>query len=253
MRNKQAEPRHGVQAIARAAAILRALETAPAGLSLSEIAAATELPKSTVHRIAGALAEEDLLVQSGDGRIGLGSAVARLAAAGREALSERLRPVLAELRRRLDETVDLAVLDGRAVRFVDQVPAPRRLRAISAVGESFPLHCTANGKALLATMSPERVESLLPPRLPRLTPRTLVSRAEVLRELEVIRRDGVAFDREEHTEGICAIGAAVHDPAGPAAAISVPVPTQRFAGREKELSEAVRATAAAASALLSGD
>ena len=244
--------RQGVQSIARAAAILRSLEGSPTGLSLSEIAGATELPISTAHRIVSALLDEELLAQGADGRIRLGSAVARLAAAGREALAERLRPLLVELRQELDETVDLAVLDGAGVRFVDQLPAPRRLRAVSSVGEAFPLHCTANGKALLAALPRERVETLLPNRLPRLTPQTISSRTGLLSELDRAREAGVAFDREEHTEGICAVGAAILEDESPVAAISVPVPAQRFAGRERELGDAVRATARRATTLLSG-
>jgi DNA-binding IclR family transcriptional regulator len=240
----------GVQSIARAAAILRALERAPEGLGLGPLAAAVELPKSTVHRLVGALAEEELVDQGEDGRVRLGGGLARLAAAGREALADRLRPVLVELRRELDETVDLAVLDGAGARFVDQVPAPHRLRAASAVGEVFPLHCTANGKALLAALPEERVAALLPERLPRLTPRTIASREDLLEQLRAVRRDGFAVDREEHTEGICAVGAAVLDAAGPVAAISVPVPAQRFGGREGELAEKVRAAAARGSKLL---
>lgn len=240
--------RHGVQAIARAGSILRALEASPAGLGTSELAAATGLPKSTVHRLVAALAEEDLVAQGGDGRARLGSGITRLATAGREALSERLRPIVLDLRRRLDETVDLAVLDGAAVRFVDQVPAPRRLRATSAVGELFPLHCTANGKALLAAMAPEQVEALLPARLERFTAVTIASRTELLAELEQVREAGLAFDREEHTEGICAVGVAIGANSG--AAISVPVPAQRFYGREEELAAAVRSAGEAAARAL---
>jgi DNA-binding IclR family transcriptional regulator len=243
--------RHGVQAIARAAAVLRALERAPEGLTLGQIATATELPKSTAHRIVGALVEEDLLAQSADGRARLGGGIARLGAAGREAIGDRLRPVLLELRRELDETVDLAVLDGSSVRFVDQVPAPRRLRAMSSVGEVFPLHCTANGKALLAAMSEQQAIALLPKRLPRLTPHTLATRDELLTELDRIRDGGVAYDREEHTEGICAVGATVSDGADPAAAaISIPVPSQRFRGHEPRLAAALRNAAATATSLL---
>jgi DNA-binding IclR family transcriptional regulator len=248
----EGERRRGVQAIARAAAVLRALEAAPAGLGTSELAIATGLPKSTVHRLVAALAEEDLIAQGSDGRARLGPGIARLATAEREALGERLRPVLLDLRRQLDETVDLAVLDGAAVRFVDQVAAPRRLRAVSAVGELFPLHCTANGKALLAAMPESRAASLLPARLERFTPHTIVSRAELLTELAQVRSRGVALDREEHTEGICAAGAPIADGAEAVAAISVPVPAQRFRGREDELAAAVRDAAEAARRLFDG-
>lgn len=243
--------RQGVQAIARAGAILRALEANPQGLGLGELATAVELPKSTAHRLVAALADEDLLVQGPGGKVRLGGGLARLAAAGLEVLSGLLRPVLLELRRELDETVDLAVLEGAGVRFVDQLPAPRRLRATSAVGEIFPLHCTANGKALLAAMPDEQALALLPERLPRLTRQTIVTRQAMRAELARIRTTGVAFDREEHTEGICAVGAAVGDASGPVAAISVPVPTQRFRGRERHLAAAVSGAAGYARQALS--
>lgn len=243
--------RDGIQVIARAAAVLRALERAPEGLALGEIATAVELPKSTVHRLVAALASEDLVTQERGGRVRLGGGIARLAAAARENLADRLRPVLLELRRDLDETVDLAVLDGAGVRFIDQLPAPRRLHAASAVGAVFPLHCTANGKALLAAMPEERTLALLPSRLPRFTPSTIVSREGLRSELAQVRAAGVAFDREEHTEGICAVGAAVLDGTGPVAAISVPVPTPRFEGNEKLLAGKVTVAAATASGLCS--
>jgi DNA-binding IclR family transcriptional regulator len=89
--------------------------------------------------------------------------------------------------------------------------------------------------------------------LERFTEQTVTSRSELLAELAGIRSSGVAFDLEEHTDGICAVGSAVSDPAGPAGAISVPIPTQRFADRREECAEAVRAAAAAGSRLLGGD
>jgi DNA-binding IclR family transcriptional regulator len=252
-RNEAHEPssrRQGVQAIARAAALLRALEHAPEGLPLGRLAAAVELPKSTVHRLVGALAEEDLVTYDWGGDVRLGAALVRLGAAGREALPDRLRPLLLDLRQALEETVDLSVLDGPSVRFVDQVPAPHRLRATSAVGERFPLHCTANGKALLAAMPAVEVATLLPKRLQRLTPHTIVTHEALLAELEQVRTHGVAFDREEHTEGICAAGVAIVDAGRPIAAISVPVPVQRFHGREDELAAQLHSAAVAGSKLL---
>ena len=239
--------RSGVQAIARAGAVLRALECAPEGLALVELAAAVGLPKSTTHRIVAALAAEDLVSTGGRSRIMLGGGLLRLAAATRRTLVSEMRPVLAELGGALEETVDLAVLDGATVRFVDQLPAPHRLGAVSAVGVSFPLHCTANGKALLAALSDDRVLALLPARLERMTPATITSRSAFLAELEQIRHRGVAFDREEHTEGVCAVGAAVLDGDGPLAAISVPVPTPRFRGHERRYARSVKAAAKHAS------
>ncbi len=142
--------------------------------------------------------------------------------------------------------VDLAVLDGSVARFVEQIAAPHRLRAVSAVGAAFPLHCTANGKALLAALPAEHALSLLPARLERFTANTIVTRKALLAELDEVRSSGIAHDREEHTEGICAVGAAVLDPAGaPVAAISIPVPSQRFQGNEAHCAASLRAAIAA--------
>ncbi len=62
--------------------------------------------------------------------------------------------------------------------------------------------------------------------------------------VETIRESGIAFDREEHTTGICAAGFAVAVPFGGYAAVTVPMPSQRFAGREKQICAALRAVAA---------
>ncbi len=243
--------REGVQAIARAGSVLRALEAHPRGLALGELAQAVALPKSTVHRLVAALSTEQLLGTGADGSIVLGDGLVRLAAAGSRPLEDRLRPALAQLHAQLGETVDLAVRDGSQMRFVDQLPAAHRLRAVSAVGETFPLHCTANGKAMLAALSDRRALALLPGRLPRPTRNTIHTRAALLDELQRARASGVAFDREEHTIGISAVGAAVLEADGRAvAAISVPVPTARFAGAEQRYARAAAAAAREASRLL---
>src|SRR5919205_3006570 len=153
----------GVQVIARAAQILRALDGEPHGLSLSQLSERLDLPRSTVHRVVTALSTEGLLASaSPNGRVRLGPEIARLALASRRELRLELRPYLQRLFETLNETVDCAVLDGDHLRFIDQIPAPHRLRAVSAVGATFPLHCTANGKAVLASLDDEAVKGLLP-------------------------------------------------------------------------------------------
>jgi DNA-binding IclR family transcriptional regulator len=133
------------------------------------------------------------------------------------------------------------VLIGDHVSFIDQVAAPHRLRAVSAVGGSFPAHCTANGKALLAAYRDDALRKLLPPELEASTPNTNIDREALIDELGTVRGAGYAVDREEHTLGICAIGAVVNDALGPVAAVSVPVPTQRFIGNEQSLAGALLA------------
>jgi len=220
--------------------ILRALDGEPQGLSLSQLAKRVDLPRSSVHRIVTALSAEGLLAAaSPNGRVMLGPEIGRLAAGRREFWRE-LRPYMERLFYLLGETVDCSVLDGDHVRFVDQIPGRHRLRAVSVVGSSFPLHSTANGKAILAELSAEELARLLPGRLKRYTDNTITSPGVLTRELARIREAGVAFDHEEHTIGISAAGIALRDPSGDFAALTVPMPTQRFAGNEDEVAAALR-------------
>lgn len=250
--SKHLTPTSGMQLISRAARIMRALADHAAGLTLSELAVTVGLPKSSAHRIVGALQAEQLVSPGANGKLRLGAGAAHLAAGARGALRDQLRPYLDRLARTTGETVDLAVLEDDAMRCIDQIPAPHRLRAVSVIGATFPLHCTANGKALLAVLSREQVATLLPPRLPALTPHTITTRSELWTELDRVRADGVAFDREEHHVGIVAVGAVVADAFGPLGAISIPTPTTRFVGRERELAAIVRTTCQEATRALGG-
>jgi DNA-binding IclR family transcriptional regulator len=223
-----------VQVIARAASILGALGDSPGGLSLAQIARVTTLSRSTVHRIVVALCKQDY-VRSTDSGYQLGSALLRLAEASRSNFELDLTPFLVELSRELRETVDLSQLTGQTVTFVHQVIAMRRLRAVSGIGISFPLYCTAPGKAILAALGPASTKRLLPERFERFTPSTHPDLASLERELDEVRRTGIAYDREEHTLGICAIGMALQASDQNWYAVSVPLPAQRFYGQESRL------------------
>ena len=223
-----------VQVIARAASILGALGDSPGGLSLAQIARVTTLSRSTVHRIVVALCKQDY-VRSTDSGYQLGSALLRLAEASRSNFELDLTPFLVELSRELRETVDLSQLTGQTVTFVHQVIAMRRLRAVSGIGISFPLYCTAPGKAILAALGPAATKRILPERFERFTPSTHPDLASLERELDEVRRTGIAYDREEHTLGICAIGMALQASDQNWYAVSVPLPAQRFYGQESRL------------------
>jgi DNA-binding IclR family transcriptional regulator len=232
-----------VQVIARAAAILRALEDTPQGLSLGQIARKVALARSTVQRIVAALEAEKLLIAaSPTGRVRLGPALLRLAASVETDFVALARPFLRELSAALRETVDLSALRKAQMVFIDQVVGPQRLRTVSAVGELFPLHCSAPGKATLAALPDGEIERLIGAEYERRTPHTLVRLAPLLANLTQVREDGIAFDRQEHTLGICAAAVALRDPLGNAVSISVPVPSQRFEGREAEIADGLLRT-----------
>jgi DNA-binding IclR family transcriptional regulator len=225
-----------VQVIARAAAILRALEDEVDGLSLGQIAQRVSLARSTVQRIVAALeAEKFVIAASPTGRVRLGPTILRLAASARTDFVAVARPFLTQLCNELKETVDLSVIKKDHLVFIDQVIGSQRLRAVSAVGETFPLHCTANGKAYLAGLDDAAVARLIGTTYEQRTPRTITRLDELLRELKIVRKTGVAIDREEHTHGICAAGIVTRDPLGNIVAISVPVPAQRFSKHQRHI------------------
>jgi DNA-binding IclR family transcriptional regulator len=233
----------GVQVIARAATILRVLEDEGDGLSLGQIAQRVNLARSTVQRIVGALAlEKFVIAASPNGRVRLGPAILRLAASARTDFVAEARPFLVRLSGELQETADLAVVKNDHLVFVDQVIGSQRLRAVSAVGETFPLYCTANGKAYLAELEAAAIERLIGSNYQRRTPHTLTRLDDLLRDLKSVRKTGVAIDREEHTQGICAAGVVTRDPLGNILAISVPVPAQRFHAQQKHILDRLRAT-----------
>ena len=232
--------RNLVQVIGRAAAILRALEGEPDGLSLGQLAQRCSLARSTVQRIAGALeAEKLLMAASPTGRMRLGPALLRLASSVQTDLATLAGPVIKRLSNELGETVDLASLRRDHLIFIHQVVGSHRLRAVSAIGDTFPLYCTANGKAVLAQMDDTAVASLVGTELPRRTPHTLTTLRALLSDLARIRKTGLAFDRQEHTLGICAAGVALTDSSRNQIAISVPVPSQRFDGQEAAITSAL--------------
>jgi len=232
----------GVQVIARAAEVLRALEGVEQGLSLGQLSKQVELPKSTVQRIVAAL-EREKFVMSATPQPGvrLGPALVRIARSVSYKLTEIAHPALAAMAQRIGETIDLAVLDGTKAVFVDHIEDKQHhLRFVSAIGLSIPLHCSANGKAILAAMDEDelqRIKKILP--LKRYTPSTICNWTQLEKELNNIRRAGVAFDNEEHTEGVSAIGASIIGPGGENAALSIPIPSVRFRDKVDEMRAAL--------------
>lgn len=219
--------RNGIQVIARAAAVLRTLKEAPGGMSLGQIAERVDLPRSTVQRIVQALQEERLVITSGTaGGVRLGPELHALAGAAHYNIVDQLRPFLQELMEETGETVDLSVLRGGRMIFLDQVQGTHRLRAISSVGEVFPVTSTANGRACLALLSEAEARKLAENEWDRLG----LTRdwPALSRALTKARAHGLAEDHDDHTEGISALGFAFADSVGDLHAVSIPVPSPRY-------------------------
>lgn len=231
--------RIGVQVIARAAEICRELATATDGLTTAELVERLGLSRPTVYRILRALMDEDFVRQVAAGRYAVGPAFLVIGGSSYRGLRHDLRPFMKDLSNELGETIDLAVLDSGEALFVDQYVAVQGLRVVAHMGARLPLYCTASGKALLAELSPGEAERELPETLQAYTPSTGTDRTALLRELEEVRRTGVAYDHEEYVMGVCAVATPVRDAVGAVGALTVEVPATRFSGREDTLTRAV--------------
>jgi DNA-binding IclR family transcriptional regulator len=229
----------GIQVISRAVAILRVCKLNNDGLSLGDIADALKLPRSTVQRIVGALVAEGLLQNGGAARsIRLGPEIHALSDAHRVNIVEVAHPFLKSLSEQTGETVDLALYKCDHMIFIDQVVGSQRLRAISSVGEQFPVHNTANGKASLALLDEATTNQIL-----KALPSTVKVNVKALKnELQLARKYGIAIDDEDHSPGISAIGTAFKDATGAIYAVSIPMPSFRFKANKKRFSPLLLST-----------
>ena len=183
-----------------------------------------------MQRIVQALAEGGFLTAGNRAKsIALGPDLLAMGADATGNVVELVQPILKSLAEQTEETVDLARFNRDHMVFINQFPGAHRLQAVSAVGDIFPMHCTANGKAALAQLGDGSLPKILGSALKMYTNNTIRNYDELLKDINDIRETSLAVDNEEHTLGICAIGMAFTDQARQAYAVSIPIPTVRFA------------------------
>jgi len=244
--------RDGIQVIARVADILRHLSTVTDGLTPQELADRSGIPRPTIYRIAKALATEDFVRLLPSGKLVVGPGLMGVAISSRRGIRHEVSPFLKQLSIELDETADLAVLYAGEALYVDQYVSPHVLRIVAHIGGRLPLHCTANGKALLASLTPEQMDSVLPAKLERLTPNTITDRRHLREEVQRVRLTGLSFDLEEYAIGVVAVGAYVRDALGDVVSLAAVVPMARFRVDEDAIVAAVARTREQAQAVLLG-
>src|SRR5260370_36207698 len=158
-----------------------------------------------------------------------------------ESLRKMSRPVLQKLWLATGETVNLAILDGQQILYLDVIESSHTFRFASQVGARRPLYCTALGKAMIAYLSAEEMQELVPSlTFERLTPRTIIQPAKLKKELAKIRAQGYALDDEEAGLGGRCIAAPIFDAGGKIiAGMSVSGPLTRITGEKVTLVAAI--------------
>ena len=219
--------------------VLRILETlheAPAGLQLKDVALQTSINKSTAYRFLAHLEHEGYVFRDVTGAYAIGVRLARLASGTsyQTTLRKISRPILQQLWKATGETVNLAVMDGREVLYLDVMESSHTFRLVSQVGLRRPVYCTALGKVMLAFIPEEEQQYFFEGMtFERFTPHTLKGAAQLRKEFASIRQRGYSIDNEEAYLGSRCIGAPIFESSGKiAAALSVSGPTTRVT-REK--------------------
>ncbi|MGA8113352.1 MAG: IclR family transcriptional regulator, partial [Actinocatenispora sp.] len=217
-----ADPRRRPQArnqsssLRRALAILAHVERhgGGRGVSLSDVAIALSLNKSTILRLAAPLQEAGLLTRDAEtGRFRLGLGALHLGQAYLSTLD--LRTVAAErlraLQRGSQQTCHLVVYDGTQVVYIDKVENEANVRMGSRVGSRAPMYCTAVGKAILAWLDEPVVDAVVDAGLPAVTAYTITAPDRLRTELERIRQRGYSVDDRENEVDVRCVAAPIFD------------------------------------------
>ncbi|MEX1210094.1 MAG: IclR family transcriptional regulator [Candidatus Nanopelagicales bacterium] len=222
-----------LSSVRNAARLLKEFGRGDREIGVTELSRRLGIGKSTAHRLLSTLADERLLEQdphTGAYRLGLAMYELGASVALHTDLHEACSPVLDQLRNATRETVQVAVLDGREVVYVERRESPQTLRLFGRVGHRNSAHCTSTGKVLLAALPLEVLEATLRGwRLERKTPYTITDPRALRSGLEEVRHRGWAENIGESELGAASIAAAIRDERGDViAALSIVGPVQRL-------------------------
>ncbi|WP_104091925.1 IclR family transcriptional regulator [Arthrobacter sp. GMC3] len=236
------------QSLIRALGLMSQLAEQPA--TLDELAATSDVHKTTVMRLLHSLEDEHFLVRNAAGQFQLGRKLFELSSRALELrdLRQIARPHLAKLNDATGHTVHLAELEGAEVVYIDKFESHHPVRMYSRIGLTAALHSAAVAKIILADMPRSRqVHIAAGLDYIKMTENTLTTPEELLNELSLVREQGWAQDRSEHESFVHCVAAPIRDASGSvvgAASISVPVVLLDYEGLLKLLPVLINGTQA---------
>jgi IclR family KDG regulon transcriptional repressor len=224
-----------LSSVQNAARLLKEFGSAEDELGVTELARRLGLGKSTVHRLLATLTAERILEHdpvTGTYRLGLMMWELGARVSVHRVLHDAATTVIEELRNATKETVQVAVLDGREVVYVERLESPHTLRLFGRVGHRNWAHCTSTGKVLLAFLPERRLQVLLEGWRPeRRTEATICDLPQLRAELDRVRAQGWAENIGESVPGAASVAAPVRNARGEViAAVSLAGPTMRVDG-----------------------
>lgn len=225
--------------LSRGLIVLSAIADSKAPMRFAELQSTLDVPKATLHRILGSLQLEDMVrFDEASQTYQVGYRLLELAnmAWRKSDVRELAYPLMLDLVEITGESVQLAVLVDTNAVYLSQVESEHSVRYTVSVGDKSPAYCSGVGKAILAELPDDQLKELIDSiEFKRYTQQTLTSPVMLSRQLKEIKKQGYAFDMEEHQHGIRCVAAAIVDSVGmPVAAISVTAPTFRVTDSDFE-------------------
>lgn len=230
---KKAKPNYPIKVLDKSLSLLELLLQKGSSMNMIELSEKLGFYPSTTHRILDTLKHRGYVEQDPHTQkyqLGLKVLELGMAKLHQMDLIREVTPYLKELVNQCNETVHLGVLEEGEVLYLAKEESSQTIRMCSYVGKRTPLYCSALGKVLLAYLSAEERKKILEEKvLSRLTENTITDKRELEKELDKVREQGFALDREENEKDVRCVAAPIRNHQGKViAAISISSPIFRL-------------------------
>jgi DNA-binding IclR family transcriptional regulator len=230
--------KYNVPALERANAVLSLLSQDPYRWKLSDLSKELGISKSTLYSLLVTMERLKWINRDRNDAYAIGSTMGQFGSAffRQYDLIEDFQRLADPIMRRLQESIQLAILDGSDVLYLAKVEASSPVQMVSGPGVRFPAHATGLGKSLLTGFNEEQIRSLFPQeKLSRVTVHTIVSRETLIEEVIAGRQAGYTNDIQEGVMGFCCVAAPIRRPNGNiAAAVSCSMPIHHWEGKKDQ-------------------
>lgn len=228
-----------ILAVKRALQLLNLYSQQGPGLGISDIARHMDIHKSVVHKLLVTMESEDWVYQNPeDGRYYLGLKPLKLSQAVPNRFNFRAaaKRIMEELVEKSQETSTLTILDVSYTSgiCIELVECSQSVRHVSEIGREIPLHAGASGLIMAAYMPQDKIEDLLSKPLLKYTPKTITDPHELIKQIDIIRKQGFIYTEGQVDEGLVAIAAPVLNSREElVAGLNISGPVYRFQPEEK--------------------